>query len=77
MELGRFVKLVAAARAAYWGGSYADDLGANTLAADLCRALAAFPDVRGEGSLLRLAAAATLDDGFQGSALVWLRVFAE
>ena len=74
VELGRFVKLVAAARAAYWGQDPDDGTGTDMLAADLCRALAAFPSGRREGNLLGLAAAAMLEDGFDGLALEWLGV---
>ena len=73
-ELRKFVKVVAAARAAYWGRSVNDELAANALAIDLCRALAAFPSGRSEGSLLGLVAAATLKEGFRSSAFERLGV---
>ena len=74
VELDRFVKLVAAARAAYWGQGHDDEAAPDMLATDLCRALAAFPAGGSGGNLLGLAAAALLKDGFRGSALEWLGV---
>lgn len=69
VELTRFARLVAAARAAYWGGSIDQFQRTDTLAVDLCRALASCSRLGGGGSLLGLAATGTLEDGQHGSLL--------
>lgn len=74
VELGRFARVVAAARAAHWGGSIDQFERTDTLAVDLCRALAAYSRLQGEGSLLGFAAAETLEGGPQGPALEWLGI---